>query len=593
MCTKMRLSLVVLFCLFSSTAWCKTVEAPIKNVTVYRSQARVERTTQLNLEKGQYSLVIEDLPLRIDDRSIRVTVKGLAGATVLRMKPKLATSKLAGGQDQDSLRQMIGDLEKVRLRILKDHLNAFKAQKAFLERVTNESSARMSEEITIGAMNVDLWNNAYRFVGARSIEADDSIRVTEQEIERLNGRVQTLKSKLQVTGRVENVSKSVTIDVDLKQAGELTLGLSYEIDGAGWTPLYDARLNRNGDSVQFAYMADVRQTTGESWKDVTLTLSTSSPESGAGPGELMPRYLSVAAPRYENQVNELSGVISVHGRQDVLDKFVTDSRVNVNQQAIKSRPVQTVDALLDQVSGVRTTTEGEVFFRGGRAGEVSYVADGIPINEVYIAGEIVKSALNADFLIKRKETVLSNGGPVRVAVAAWTLSAELDNFTRPIARPAVYRVAQLTNQQEAPLLQGEISLFAGPDYLGRLRLDRVIAPGQKFELPFGADPHMTVKREVIKYQETKRGGKIRINREIKISLNNHSQGERKLKVEDLIPVSQDSRVKIRVEDLTPKPSKMAENGKVEWEFTIQPGQAMELVVPYNIEYKAGTRVIGL
>lgn len=80
-------------------------------------------------------------------------------------------------------------------------------------------------------------------------------------------------------------------------------------------------------------------------------------------------------------VTELDETITVRGTQDILDKFVTDSRVTINQQQIQSRPVQTVDALLDQVSGVRTTTEGEVFIRGGRAGEVSYIVDGVPIDD--------------------------------------------------------------------------------------------------------------------------------------------------------------------------------------------------------------------
>ena len=78
---------------------------------------------------------------------------------------------------------------------------------------------------------------------------------------------------------------------------------------------------------------------------------------------------------------DLDKTITVVGAQDILDKFVVDSRVTINQETIKQRPVQTVDNLLQQVAGVQTTAEGQVFVRGGRAGEVAYIVDGVPIGD--------------------------------------------------------------------------------------------------------------------------------------------------------------------------------------------------------------------
>ncbi len=78
---------------------------------------------------------------------------------------------------------------------------------------------------------------------------------------------------------------------------------------------------------------------------------------------------------------DINKTITVEGTQDILDRFVTDSRVVISQEAIRQRPVLTVDNLLEQVAGVRTTAEGEVFVRGGRAGEVAYIVDGVPIGD--------------------------------------------------------------------------------------------------------------------------------------------------------------------------------------------------------------------
>jgi Ca-activated chloride channel family protein len=62
---------------------------------------------------------------------------------------------------------------------------------------------------------------------------------------------------------------------------------------------------------------------------------------------------------------------------------VLDSRVSVSAEDIKNRPITTVDALLEQVASVKTNANGEVFVRGGRAGEVAYIVDSRPIGDLY------------------------------------------------------------------------------------------------------------------------------------------------------------------------------------------------------------------
>lgn len=81
------------------------------------------------------------------------------------------------------------------------------------------------------------------------------------------------------------------------------------------------------------------------------------------------------------EVTELDDVITVKGRAKIIDKFVTSAQVSMSKEEITTRPVQTVDALLEQVAGVQTNAEGQVFIRGSRAGEVAYIVDGVPIGD--------------------------------------------------------------------------------------------------------------------------------------------------------------------------------------------------------------------
>lgn len=85
--------------------------------------------------------------------------------------------------------------------------------------------------------------------------------------------------------------------------------------------------------------------------------------------------------KMETDVTQIDETITVVGVRDVLDITSTSGGMYISADVIDKSPVQTVDALLQQVAGVRTTSSGQVFVRGGRAGEVSYIVDGVEIGD--------------------------------------------------------------------------------------------------------------------------------------------------------------------------------------------------------------------
>jgi hypothetical protein len=78
---------------------------------------------------------------------------------------------------------------------------------------------------------------------------------------------------------------------------------------------------------------------------------------------------------------DLNKVIKVTAKGKGIDKYVHSSQVTITSDAIKAMPVQNVDQLLQQTAGVVTTNEGEIVIRGGRAGEVAYIVDGVSISD--------------------------------------------------------------------------------------------------------------------------------------------------------------------------------------------------------------------
>ena len=81
------------------------------------------------------------------------------------------------------------------------------------------------------------------------------------------------------------------------------------------------------------------------------------------------------------KVTDIGKTITVTAAIPVIERYATENSQTLTSREIQARPVQSVDALLESVAGVQTNSTGEVFVRGGRAGEVSYIVDGVEIGD--------------------------------------------------------------------------------------------------------------------------------------------------------------------------------------------------------------------
>jgi hypothetical protein len=346
------------------------------------------------------------------------------------------------------------------------------------------------------------------------------------------------------------------------------------MEGASWRPLYDARYDSGTDSVELTCHAEVAQSTGEDWSNVKLTLSTVQPSRGTGPEELEVWGLRIIEP--------------------------------VNPPDITGRPVTSVDEMLTQVAGVVTNAEGEIFIRGGRAGEVAYIVDGAPISDplgglgqsgasLHLVSRSIQmtSEFVANFVIDRRESVPSGVGAVRVTVARWRLGGESSIISRPRLIPGAYRRVQVTNQEDLPLLPGRVSIFADADFLGHTMLRRAIVPGGDFYLGFGKVKGVEVTRTIVRDSRTVLSKRIRLEQGYEITLANHESRTSVILLEDLLPNSEDSRIRVRSRGIRPRPTTQHDNGMLQWTIELQPGQTTTVELEYWIEYPSDLSVRGL
>jgi len=535
------------------------VDAPITRVTVYPDRAMITRTAKIDLQPGDHTLVFENIPDRAVDPSFRGSLHG-SQALMMGLNRRVVRHTEIPQKKVAALDEQIYKMEKYQRQAMIDRKEVFEQQKKMLLSIGFKSGEEMSKQMDKGGLEIDQWRQAFGFVGDALRALNDSLSTVQREMDDIDRELSKLKAdRSAIAGKLSLQTKTVEIDVRMIKAGSIAVDLEYVIGGASWKPIYDARLNEENEKVDFSCFGEVAQNTGEDWNDIDLILSTALPTHGTGPGKLDPWILSLYDPEWHK-----------------------NALLQRNAE-IQAAPVATVNDLLARETGIAVDSEGDVYLRGGRGDEAQYLYDIIP------------SAYNTAFRVLRKVSVVSGEEAVRAPLGSYALDRKMAYRCRPKKRQGVYRLATVTNQDEVPLLPGQVSIFAGSDYLGVYQIDRFIAPGDEFDLPFGQDNSIEVKRELTKNLTSPKGDKIRVDQTVEITLVCNSKTAKKITVEERLPVSQDSRVKAEMRDCEPDKDKLDEedNSKAVWTIELMPGEEKTITFSVRIEYPAGMQLVGI
>jgi uncharacterized protein (TIGR02231 family) len=330
------------------------------------------------------------------------------------------------------------------------------------------------------------------------------------------------------------------------------------LNAVGWYPVYDARVEFDKVKVNLSAFAVVRQTTGEDWQDVQLTLSTSMPSVGGRMPELNQWYLR---PRQVQSIMRADG-----GRRS------------------KSANLEVVsDALMD------SDKSASMMAAAPQAAETAYAkADASGVSLTYKAA--------------RPVTVKSDGSEVRVPLNVQTLDASLQYAATPKLSTYAYLRSLVTNSPEEQLMAGRVNVFLDGTYVGNSDIIKTIPPGAPFDLYLGVDEGVGVKRELIeqKSDDTLIGNipspTKKITYTYKITVESFKSKAVTVKVFDQIPVAQDD--KIRVVKVMPslKPdTEMYQDreGVYLWTLQVQPKEKKELTLSYVVEYPREMNIEGL
>ncbi len=526
----------------------------ISAVTVYPDRALTSRTASLNLKPGGYLITFDSLPTLIQDDSVRVEGKGSAGATIVGLEVKRAFLEQSGEKRVKELDEEIRALEQ-RSGALDARKAGLSAQKAFLESIRVAWGDRISKELAIGRPTSAELLDAAGFVGSGATKAEQQALDIETEKKNIKDKIDSLRSQRdESTGSLRKETKTVEVMLDVSREGNLTLDLATVIPQAGWVPSYDVRLAADAKTAELTFRAMVRQQTGEDWNNVDLTLSTARPAAGSAPPELYPWRIALFRPQPPMAAPMLYG----------------------SAVAGSIRPKTAMKA--GRAFTDTTTTEN------GFAEEAS-----APFETAQINNEQSSVA----FHIPRPLDIPSDGTQHGSIVAVEQLPVTMEFIAIPKLSPLVFLKSEIVNRAAYPLLPGKVNTFAGNTYTGSSQLKKVAA-GEKFDLFFGSDDQVTVKREELKqHKEAGIFGKNRVSYRYRIELNNFRKEPLTVNLRDQLPLAGDEEIKVSLDDPSIKPDEFGTDGRVAWKTPLKAGEKKELTFGILVEYPKDREVTGL
>lgn len=523
-------------------------------VTVYQDRAVVTRSASSELAAGEHELVLENLPVTLQESSLQVSAKSTGQASLLDVKVRDAYQADTANERVRALQEQLRKLEAQQAE-LDDEAAVLDNQRELvlmMQRGATEPAkegARLTlDELkaiqTLSADSLGKTLASLRQVAERKT-------VLEREMEALHDQLNVLQ------GQLSRRTKTVTLRVNLARAGKVDLAVSYAVGGARWMPAYDARLRPADRSVDLGYFGVISQNTGEDWKNVKLTLSTARPSLGGGAPPLQPWIIDVAPPPPPPRPPR---------------PVAAPAPVTSEMSMKRSRPSSAAEAYAD-------------------AAMPEPAPEAVEVSTAQMQNE----ATSASFQIKNPATLPSDNSSQRVAIATAKLPATLQYQSTPALREAVFLTAQASNNTDFPFLAGPLNTFLDDAFVASSRI-KAVMPGEKVELAMGADDGISIKRQLVnRFTESTgfSGSGKRVTYEYKITVKNNKATKEQLVFKDRLPVSRNEKIVVKLLSPADRDVKREEDGKLAWEWELEPGKSRETVLKFSVDYPGDVDVSGI
>lgn len=641
-----------------SLAQVKPVESKVIEATVFKDRAMVTRSADVNLQKGENTILFSDLTTDIKDESVRISASGNSEIKILDVKVERRFTAEIREEKINELQKKIDELNR-QMQVSTDQLAIYDSKKAFIESLKAESIKYANQKILISTNSPKEWSELLKFIDSNLNEIYKGIRDESYKRSLLDPEIRALKSTIDQSRKVEQRNyKEIIVKIDAAENTKANIQASYIVNSANWYPIYDARVSSKTKQLELSFFAMMQQSTGEDWKDVKLTFSTADPLSVKTLPKLDPWFLDVnPLPQKKgdvkiNNINQGNVNISYDQNfglpkgQGAITGYVTDAETG--------EPLIGANVILEGSSlGSATDVTGKFYVTNIpaasynlKASYIGYESYSIRMNVIeknvanlnlsltpskFSVGEVVvtstrplieKSSTNAlrittsdkdanielpvysdvkakdlstTFELNTKNTIPSDNSPHKVTIAMNTLPIEFSYTAIPKILPKVYLKGKVVNNNEYPLLEGEINIFVDNDFVNRTYMTTIVAT-DTFEIALGIDEGIKCEK-ILKnrFIESKGlfGGSRSVTYDFEIKVTNNRKTEESISILDQLPFAMNEKIKIELITPSEKEVRFNQNNELVWQLKLNPGETKIVPFKFTIEFPNNVNVFGL
>lgn len=288
------------------------VKSKITDVTVFFNGAQITRTTDVKLKKGKHVLVLSELPQVINPASIQIAA--MPKCKILSVKYQIKTPNF---NKKD--KSIIGLEDKIRLleQKMKEMSNQIRVFDLEEKLLLDNSYINISDSVS----SIKSIKDAAEFYRIRLNEIMQKKLNISLSLSDLNDEKQELYKQLnEIVSKSRKIYGEIFIALDCENDINDKLKAQYYISSAAWIPSYDFRVDDVSKPLVIVYNADVYQTSGESWENVNITLSTNNPSLSGDKPELTP--WQVGTNPYQNNANSTQ-TSNIQGIVTQINKITT------------------------------------------------------------------------------------------------------------------------------------------------------------------------------------------------------------------------------------------------------------------------------
>lgn len=558
---KIAFAIILLFSFNSYGLKEVKVKSKINKVTVYQQGAQIQRKASYSVSKGINEIIIEGISPNIDQNSIQVNASGNiilldSKFTVEYPKPIVNENynKSIPAKIQKEINLLNDSLFEISYKLLEIQykMEVLNNEKRIIENNgTIKGSGKVNDSIPLLKDALEFYHIKMNKINQELLYLNKKKAVVTKVQKRMNRRLTDLNNYNANNQLIPTPNKApiykIKITVSAKEAVSGKIYVSYLVNGAGWTPMYDLRSKASNNTINLTYKAQVYQNTGVKWNNVRLSLSTNNPYANKTKPELYPWYLNYTTNYYNTKATTNTASTNIaYKKNELKPQSISEEKESAS---IAINDYEEKDAM----------------------------------NSTQFT-QMIEQLISVEYAIDLPYTIESTNEKYMVLVDSKTLDTQYKYYSVPKMDLSCYLVAQITNLGDLNLIPGNATIFHDGAYLGVTYLNPSIM-SDTMNLSLGKDPKLQVKRTLLKNESKEKviGDKILKTYSYYMELKNHKSNTVKVTVQDQIPITQNTEIEIEL--INGSKGKLNEiTGLMEWDLRLKSKETKKINLVYTVTY---------